>query len=1393
MASAKGYSAGRVFLQVVPSYSQFMNRVRKDAPLLAKAMEDQLKQRMDKSGSELGDSFGENFNKGLKERLDKDDFSRTIERKIAGVEKAFGQTHAPLRQMQKDFEDGKISSADLTNQMSKMGQEFRSASKDVDRHTTAQQHNNRTAADSILGTEKVVRATKSLAQAHRDVSTSTKNVDRDSNYLSRTLSKLGNLFRKNGNDSQQGANAFRFFSFGILAGVAAGSALIPILASLGGGIFLLGTLGVGAAAGLGVFALGISGILGAVKALHAEQDATSSSSGAYAKAVRNAARGVADAIDAQKRAERDLADAQKASKKAQEDLTKARKDARLELIALDDQVAQNALDERQAVIDLFNANNTYGATISDGGSTNLDKENADIALKQAQLNLKRIREEKATLAQQKSAADKGGVDSTDTVKNAQENLNQALRAEKDARDAVKKANQGVTRAQEDYNDALKGGAAAADNLALALGKLSPEGRRFAYYIASLRDNFEALRRIAEKGMLPGLEDALKRIGRVYGPGIVDFVDRMSKGLGDLFVKMSETFTSPLWKNFFGSLSKYSLSFTNSFADTIIGFLGGIAGIMTTAMPYADAFGKAIGKIADNFARWSTSDDGVKSTTSFFDYVQRIGPKVKDFFDALFDAISNLGVALAPVGESVLSFLTDLLNALANMDPNKLRAVAVGVAALVVALQSAAGLQAVASVIFAIATGPWLLLVAAVAGIGAAFFFLSRSGKDNKKTFDGLAKALKPLTTELKKAWKAFKPVAAILKEVAELVAKKLADVFVNDLLPALTEIVNHLEKKLFPAFVRFKPVLMPLVKIFLFVFGEVLGGAIRAAGTLITGIIDILSGLMDFITGVFTGNWTLAWQGIKEVFGGIVKAIWGLINLYFFGKILGGLKGLFTKTLPNLLKAAFKGLIYIFTHPFQIIGKAFSTFGKLALATMKTLGKALPAVLAGIAGLFGKYLGDPVMAVVDFVLNKGLIGGINTLLGFVGIDKKISKIPIHDFTPSKKNVSGTSHSAPSFHTGGIMPGYAPGIDRYNINVGGGEAILRPEVTRAIGGNSIYAMNRAAIRGGVGAVKSLFGGIQSFAKGGVFWPTKSRHWTTYAGHDGIDLNGPGNGLGDPYFAAKNGTIAYTGVGRGYGNAVFLKTDGGPTLTYGHSSKVNVHAGQRVSAGQAMGKIGYSGHVIPAGPAGSHLHFGLVGEPHDQGALALKFLGGAKLPKGGGSGLLGGLSKSALAAITNPAKYLRNRVSGGFSHVKGLGGTSLKLMKAIPEALMKGIVDKIIGFGGKALGVGRSFFTGIAGKVNPFGGKGSGGNILPKLYDQGGYLPPGLSTVLNKTGRPEPVFSPDQWDKMGRRGSGGDFIQNNNFTNKPMDANDLAATIAREGRRAKRGGGLARKAP
>ncbi|MCY9691203.1 hypothetical protein M5W70_21745, partial [Paenibacillus larvae] len=49
-------------------------------------------------------------------------------------------------------------------------------------------------------------------------------------------------------------------------------------------------------------------------------------------------------------------------------------------------------------------------------------------------------------------------------------------------------------------------------------------------------------------------------------------------------------------------------------------------------------------------------------------------------------------------------------------------------------------------------------------------------------------------------------------------------------------------------------------------------------GGVLSGLLQTLGGIIDFVTGVFSGNWSQAWQGIVDIFGGIFKGLGALVT-----------------------------------------------------------------------------------------------------------------------------------------------------------------------------------------------------------------------------------------------------------------------------------------------------------------------------------------------------------------------------------------------------------------------------------------------------------------------------------------------------------------------------------
>ena len=110
-------------------------------------------------------------------------------------------------------------------------------------------------------------------------------------------------------------------------------------------------------------------------------------------------------------------------------------------------------------------------------------------------------------------------------------------------------------------------------------------------------------------------------------------------------------------------------------------------------------------------------------------------------------------------------------------------------------------------------------------------------------------------------------LSAILPPLIDVINMLLEPIMalIDQLLPPLTELF----KGLMPIFDALSPVIEFLGQL----FSKVLGGAIEAIIPIIEGVMDVFGGLIDFITGVFSGNWEQAWNGIVDMFKGIFNLI----------------------------------------------------------------------------------------------------------------------------------------------------------------------------------------------------------------------------------------------------------------------------------------------------------------------------------------------------------------------------------------------------------------------------------------------------------------------------------------------------------------------------------------
>ncbi|HOY80507.1 MAG TPA: hypothetical protein PLB92_00070, partial [Rhodoglobus sp.] len=184
-----------------------------------------------------------------------------------------------------------------------------------------------------------------------------------------------------------------------------------------------------------------------------------------------------------------------------------------------------------------------------------------------------------------------------------------------------------------------------------------------------------------------------------------------------------------------------------------------------------------------------------------------------------------------------------------------------------------------------------------------------------EAFGTIWEAVKPLVPTFLELFQAFNPVGLLFKallpilpqlagvfgELAKTLAggiartlealqplfQKVVDV-INRLLPFITKLIESLLPPLVSLFEKIAPLIEAILDALLPLVENIIDALIPAIDAImpvvervftfiadsIGNVINLFGGIIDFITGVFSGDWEKAWTGIKEIFG----AVWDQIQ-----------------------------------------------------------------------------------------------------------------------------------------------------------------------------------------------------------------------------------------------------------------------------------------------------------------------------------------------------------------------------------------------------------------------------------------------------------------------------------------------------------------------------------
>ncbi|MER6492730.1 hypothetical protein [Streptomyces griseorubiginosus] len=1082
-------------------------------------------------------------------------------------------------------------------------------------------------------------------------------------------------------------------------------------------------------------------------------------------------------------AERDLATAQKSARQAQLDLTAARKEASRQLQDMNNQLVDSQLSVRDAELRVAEARQNLNAVNAAGSkATALQRQQAQLQFDEAKQHLKEQQLEAQRLKSDTAAANKAGVEGSDSVKNAQERLAAAQQGVVDKTTALKKAQENVARtqientraiadaqvklseAQKNVAETQRTGAeniaraqervaqaqqSGADSIASAqrqiasaslsaaggidqaaiaqakyqeaLDKLTPSARATLNAFIGLRTAFSAWSRALQPAVMPIFTRALNGLKNSL-PSLTPFVQAAAKAIGDLQDRVSRGFKSPWWQQFKTELAGAVGPAITGLGVSFGRVFKGMVGVVDAFLPHMDSISARMQRITGRFSVWGTGLKGSPAFEKFLSYSATQGPIVADALGKIFGALFDVGKALGPIGSILLKTLGGLAEAIGIIATNAPWLVQ-GIYAAYIATK----LWTISVWAFnaAMAANPiTLIIIGIVALVAAVIYAYNKFG-----WFRAAVQATwSAIQTAALWAWNnVLKPVFMQLWQGLQQLGQAAMWLWTNAIKPAWNAI-SLAARILFTAIVV--AAILPIIAV-LKALGVGAGWLWRNA--IKPAFEAIASAAVWLYRNVIKPQFDAMMVAFRAV-AKVGKWLWENALKPAFTSIANQAKWLYT----NAIKPAFG---WIVDRATWLWNRGVKPQFDLLKAGVRAVGDAFRTAKDYIGEQWSKVRDlarKPVQYVVDVVYNNGIRGVWNKVASAFG-------------APSLPKFK--------FARGGVMPGYTPGRDVHRfvsptggrLELSGGEAIMRPEFTRAVGSGFVNSLNSLARTRGAQGVKAalapVFGGnprtptdhslryadggvVQRFADGGIFgWIGKAASAAAGAGSKAWNVIKKGaSWLGDTLLGSAKAGVK---------SVVNPLLAGFPGMDTGFGKLIRRIPNKIVDA-----LFGYSKKADDKGAGG-------IGGPKIQAALNWAKSQAGKPYIWGGVGPAGFDCSGFMGAIENVLRGLRPNsrrwATGAFSGKTappgwvyhgnspfrvgitnaGVGHTAGTLGKTNVES--RGGQGVVVG--SRARGYKDSLFTSWYG-------------FMPGKYDSGGYLQPGLNLAYNGTGRPEPVFTTGQ---------------------------------------------------
>lgn len=293
----------------------------------------------------------------------------------------------------------------------------------------------------------------------------------------------------------------------------------------------------------------------------------------------------------------------------------------------------------------------------------------------------------------------------------------------------------------------------------------------------------------------------------------------------------------------------------------------------------------------------------------------VQPVAEELTPAMKEAVDYVNANVAPAVDWVSSHLPEIGLALGTLSAVL---VAMNWGSLVAQFGKIKGAITGFTTALGAVSGPVMAVIAIVAALAAGFMYLWQTNEDFRANVTAIWAELQASFSELgagimqminqlmpliqqtaATVLSAFAQIAsAVIPVLVELIGAILPVIIdlINQMLPILTPILNLIISLVEPILNLIMSAITPLINIFMSlintvlqpimpilqalanIFTAVLGAAIQAIQPIVQSLISIFQGLINFITGVFSGSWSSAWSGVVQVFGGLWDGLVGLVK-----------------------------------------------------------------------------------------------------------------------------------------------------------------------------------------------------------------------------------------------------------------------------------------------------------------------------------------------------------------------------------------------------------------------------------------------------------------------------------------------------------------------------------